>query len=101
MGWADNYIKRLQAGETVKFRPRGGSMKGKVESGQLVTVEPLSSFFALSRGDIVLCRVAGHQYLHLVKSLDPVTRRALICNGKGRENGWTDKIYGRCTRVEP
>lgn len=103
MGWADNYIKRLQVGEVVRFRPRGGSMKGYIESGQLVTVEPYSSFYALSRGDIVLCRVEGHQYLHRVQSVDVPTRRVLIVNGSGRENGWTgfDKVYGRCTKVEP
>jgi hypothetical protein len=103
VSWADAYVKKLQAGETVRFRPRGGSMKGYVESGQLVTVEPYSSFYAISRGDIVLCRVAGHQYLHLVKQTDPVGKRVLIMNGSGRENGWAqaDNVYGKCTRVEP
>lgn len=27
MSWATNYIKQLLNGETVQFRPRGGSMK--------------------------------------------------------------------------
>jgi hypothetical protein len=103
MSWADNYIKKLQAGETVKFRPRGDSMRGKIDSGQLVTVEPISSFYALRIGDIVLCRIAGHQYLHLIKQTDPPTKRVLIENNRGRENGWTtfDKVYGRVTKVEP
>ena len=38
MGWANQYITELQAGETVQFRPRGASMSGKIESGQLSTV---------------------------------------------------------------
>ena len=29
MGWATAYIAKLKAGETVQFRPRGGSMAGK------------------------------------------------------------------------
>ena len=29
MGWASEYIARLQNGETVQFRPRGNSMKAK------------------------------------------------------------------------
>ena len=33
MGWATAYIDGLQKGETVQFRPRGNSMKGKIESG--------------------------------------------------------------------
>ena len=41
MGWASQYIAKLQAGETVQFRPRGNSMSGKIESGQLCTVEPV------------------------------------------------------------
>src|SRR5690348_3966728 len=41
MGWATQYIARLQAGETVQLRPRGNSMRGKVNSGQLCTVEPV------------------------------------------------------------
>jgi hypothetical protein len=102
MGWADNYIRRLQAGETVRFRPRGNSMRGRIESGQLVTIEPHASF-NLSRNAIVLCRVAGNQYLHLVKQIDETSRRVLIVNNRGRENGWTsfDKVYGICTKVEP
>lgn len=103
MAWADNYIKRLQAGETVQFRPRGDSMQPRIRSGQLVTVEPLTSIFALSRGDIVLCRVARHQYLHLVDVLDPVAKRACIVNARGHVNGWTavSNIYGRVIRVDP
>lgn len=101
MGWADNYIKKLQAGESVRFRPRGNSMSGRIESGQLVCVEPISSFYSLNLDDIVLCRVAGHQYLHLIKQTDPARKRVLICNNRGRENGWTsfENVYGRVTAV--
>ena len=41
MGWASAHIARLQGGETVQFRPRGNSMKGRIASGQLCTVEPV------------------------------------------------------------
>jgi hypothetical protein len=41
MGSAGRHIARLRAGETVSFRPRGNSMSGKIESGQLCTVEPV------------------------------------------------------------
>jgi len=40
MGWATPYIEKLRRGETVQFRPRGNSMAGKIESGQLCTVVP-------------------------------------------------------------
>lgn len=103
MSWADRHIAALKAGEIVKFRPSGNSMSGRIEHRQLVTVEPISSFYALSRGDIVLCRVSGQQYVHLIKAIDPVDKRVLIGNNRGRENGWTsfENVYGKVTNVEP
>jgi hypothetical protein len=99
MGWATQYIAKLQEGEAVQFRPRGNSMKGKIESGQLCTVEPVDST-ALAVGDIVLCKVNGKQYLHLVQSIQG--NRFQIGNNRGRINGWisANGIYGKCTRIE-
>ncbi len=56
MGWALTYISQLRLGETVRFRPRGHSMKGKIASGQLCTVAPAQNE-TLCVGDIVLCKV--------------------------------------------
>jgi len=99
MGWATHHIERLQRGETVSFRPRGNSMTGKVESGQLCTVEPAQAS-TLEVGAIVLCRVKGSEYLHLVKAIDG--DRFLIGNNRGRINGWVSSgaIFGRLVRVE-
>ncbi|HEX5272804.1 MAG TPA: hypothetical protein VFW33_20040, partial [Gemmataceae bacterium] len=58
MGWASEYIVRLQNGEAVQFRPRGNSMRGRIESGQLCTVEPVVAP-TLKVGDVVLCKVNG------------------------------------------
>ena len=100
MGWATNYIAALAQGETVRFRPRGHSMKGRIESGELCTVEPLGER-ALEVGDIVLCKVRGAQYLHIVKAtrLDEFQ----IGNNRGGINGWISRgsIYGILTAVEP
>src|SRR5439155_15936835 len=68
MGWATPYIEKLKRGETVQFRPRGNSMAGKIESGQLCTVVP-TNVEELNVGDIVLCKVNGFQYLHLIKAI--------------------------------
>lgn len=67
MGWATVCIDKLKKGETVQFRPRGNSMKGKIDSGQLCTVVPIKAE-EVNVGDIVLCKVNGSQYLHLVKA---------------------------------
>ena len=99
MGWADGHITRLAAGETVQFRPRGHSMTGKIASGQLCTVTPLAEH-ELAVGDIVLCRVKGNQYLHLVKAIQG--DRFQIGNNRGGINGWITKrqIFGRLVAVE-
>jgi hypothetical protein len=98
MGWASGHIERLRNGETVSFRPRGNSMKGKIESGQLCTVEPAAPG-SLTVGDIVLCKVRGREYLHLIKAVQG--QRFQIGNNRGRINGWVsgEAIFGLCVKV--
>jgi hypothetical protein len=99
MGWAAFHIAKLKAGETVSFRPRGDSMSPKIESGQLCTVEPVDPA-TLRPGDIVLCKVSGAEYLHLVKAISGA--RYQIGNNRGHINGWIgpNAIFGRLVRVE-
>ncbi len=99
MGWATAHIEKLKAGETVSFRPRGNSMSGKIESGQLCTVHPVD-VSSLRVGDIVLCKVNGREYLHLIKAIQG--ERFQIGNNRGRINGWVsgNAIFGKCIRVE-
>jgi len=99
MGWATPYIEKLSRGETVQFRPRGNSMAGKIESGQLCTVMPTTPS-ELSVGDIVLCKVNGFQYLHLIKAIQG--KRFQIGNNRGRINGWIGEngVFGKCVHIE-
>ncbi len=99
MGWATGYIAKLRSGETVSFRPRGDSMTPKIESGDLCTVEPVDPA-ALHVGDVVLCRVHGAEYLHLVKAIKG--GRFQIGNNRGHINGWVgfSAIFGRLGKVE-
>jgi hypothetical protein len=66
-----------------------------IHSRDEVVVAPVSPPL-LEAGDIVLCKVAGSIYLHLVKAVDPTRRRAQIGNNRGGINGWTgfDRVYG-------
>lgn len=100
MGWADNYIKVLLETGEVEFKPSGNSMTGKIESGDQVKVIN-SSFLPYEVGDIVLCKVSGKQYLHLISALDKPRDRVQISNNKGFVNGWIKKsaIYGICVQV--
>ena len=99
MSWATHYIEKLKVGETIQFRPRGHSMKGKVASGQLVTVEPIGQRL-LQKDDIVLCKVNGSQYLHLIKAIQG--DRYQIGNNIGKINGWVtaNSIFGICINIE-
>ncbi len=99
MGWATQHIEKLKDGQAVSFRPRGHSMTGKIDSGQLCTVEPVEAS-ELEVGDIVLCKVKRFQYLHLFKAIQG--SRFQIGNNRGKINGWisTKCIYGKCVTVQ-
>ena len=75
-------------------------MSPRIESGQLCTVEPVDAS-AVRVGDIVLCRVRGTEYLHLVKAIQGA--RLQIGNNRGGINGWIgpEAVYGRLVRVDP
>jgi len=100
MSWAKFAIAALQQGKTVQIRPRGHSMKGKVNDEDLVTVAPCAPE-SLRVGDIVLVRVKGTDYLHLIKAIDG--ERFQIGNNRGGINGWVGKngIFCKATKVQP
>jgi hypothetical protein len=74
-------------------------MTGRIESGQLCTVAPVDPV-TIAVGDIVLCRVHGAEYLHIVKAIQG--QRFLIGNNRGRINGWIGprSIFGKCVKTE-
>ena len=101
MSWASFYIEKLKNNETISFRPRGNSMTGKISSGDLVTLEPIKESSILEKGNIVLCSVNGHHYLHLITAVKD--GRYQISNNHGHVNGWCGlkQIFGVCVKVEP
>ncbi|MET0494689.1 MAG: hypothetical protein ABW000_16330 [Actinoplanes sp.] len=101
MGALDAHAARVAAGRVVEFRPSGSSMVPLVRSRQLVTVAPVDPA-TVEVGDIVLARVAGTTYLHLVSAVNAATGRVQISNNRGRVNGWTNyaRVYGICTAVD-
>lgn len=100
MSWATLHIAKLKQGETVQFRPKGNSMTGRISSGQLCTVEPIKDYATLKKGDVVLCKVGGNQYLHLINAIQG--NRYQIANNHGYVNGWTNEknVYGKLIKVE-
>lgn len=98
MSWAAAYIEKLLRGETVSFRARGTSMEGKISNGQTVTIVPITDEIAVD--DIVLCKVRGKQFLHLVKAIRG-DGQYQIGNNRGFINGWINKksIFGKCIAI--
>ena len=99
MGWASQAIARLQAGQTVVVQPRGHSMAGRVNHRDLVTIAPYGDAEP-EVDDVVLVKVRGREYLHLIKARQDA--RYLIGNNRGGLNGWVGRgaIFGRATRIE-
>jgi hypothetical protein len=99
MSWARHAILELQNGQQVQIRPRGHSMKGKVNDGDLVTLAPIKAE-DVTVDDVVLVHIHGRDYLHLVKAKDG--NRVLIGNNRGGTNGWVgiQAVYGKAIKVE-
>jgi hypothetical protein len=90
MSWADACIAKLRLGQIAQCRPHGGSMRGRIESGQLVTLDPARE---PNVDDAVLCRCRGNIYVHLVKAVrgHGEDRQFLIGNNLGGTNGWISR----------
>jgi hypothetical protein len=99
MGWVNDARRELSAGRAVKVRPTGGSMRGRIESGQLVTLVPVDPA-AVVVDDVVLVAWKGGFLLHLVK--EATVEQLLIGNNIGRINGWVPRaaVLGRVVAVE-
>lgn len=98
MGWVKDALKELSLGTSAKVRPQGGSMRGRIESGQLVTIAPVEPD-EIKIDDVVFVKWKGNYILHLVKDIQG--DNILIGNNLGKENGWAhlDDVCGKVTDV--
>ena len=64
-------------------------MRGRIESGQLVTLEPLVSA-TVAVDDVVLVKWKGNYILHIVK--DVRDDQILVGNNLGKINGWASVV---------
>ena len=87
--------EHLQAGETCIVTGYGNSMTPKLKSGESVIMEPVNETTELSKGDIVLCKVNGHYYCHLISSIKNESYQ--ISNNHKHVNGWISRknIFGK------
>ena len=61
--------EHLQAGEVCKITGIGNSMTPILKSRQPVICIPVTEETILNKKDIVLCKVKGHYYLHLIYAI--------------------------------
>ncbi|MEP7292208.1 MAG: hypothetical protein ABI835_10510 [Chloroflexota bacterium] len=99
LSWADEAIETLQRGAYTRIQAHGQSMTGKVNDGDMVTLERCDPR-KLVIGDIVLVKVKGSVSLNLIKAINK--DRFQIGNNIGGVKGWVsaDAIYGKATRVK-
>lgn len=91
------YVEKLKKGEIIKFRPSGNSMTPLIYSKQLITIEPIG-IEDVKKGDIVLCKVHGRFFVHLVTAKKD--GQVQISNNHGHINGWTTQVFGKVTSIE-
>ena len=72
-------------------------MRGRIESGQLVTLAPVDPA-SIRAGDVVLVQWKGNYLLHLVKEV--AGDQLLIGNNLGKTNGWVSSQAVRGLVVE-
>lgn len=99
MSWVKEALSSLEAGRIAKVRPIGGSMRGRIESGQLVTIAP-NTTGVVAIDDVVFIRWKGNFILHIVKDIQD--GKLLIGKNIGRINGWAESadVLGVVTSVD-
>lgn len=91
-------IRRIQEGETIELKEGGNSMTPIIGHREPVTLSPVDTD-KLEVGDVVLARVSGHYYTHLVTALQG--DRVQISNNHKHVNGWIhrSKVYAIVSAV--
>lgn len=99
MSWVREAVDGLLMGRTVKVRPLGGSMRGRIISGQWVTLVP-ATIHDVAVDDVILVRWKGNYLLHLAKQVEDA--RVLIGNNLGKTNGWVSAsdVLGKVVAVQ-
>lgn len=91
----------LKAGHTCWVLGIGNSMTPILKSHQPVIVTPLTDEMVLKKKDIVLAKVNGHYYLHLIHAIKGNNELFLIGNNHGHMNGWVSRrnVFGKVIEI--
>jgi hypothetical protein len=99
MSWVKEARTKLRNREIACVRPVGGSMRGRIESGQLVTIAP-ARICDIQPGDVVFVEWKRNYLLHLV--VEVALEHVLIGNNVGKVNGWVPApaVLGKVIAIE-
>ena len=99
MSWVKEARSKLQSGQLARVHPIGNSMRGRIESGQLVTLAP-AQIREVQRGDVVFVAWKRNYLLHLIIDVEP--ERVVIGNSLGKINGWApaSAILGKVIAIK-
>lgn len=89
MSWVKEALEGLSKGAEVAVRPAGGSMRGRIESGQLVTLKPVL-YSDVEAEDVIFIRWKNNYLLHLLIEKKISSSSSAITS----ENKWLDSC--RC-----
>ena len=90
---------KLLRGEVCLVQGFGNSMTPILKSGQVCEVSPINDYSLLKKGNIVLCKVRGNVYLHLISAIKG--NQFQISNNHKHVNGWILKnnLFGVVTKI--
>ena len=99
MSWAKAAIEALLRGEQSTLLYHGDAMQGRIDDGAEVTLAPVEPG-ELKVGDVVLARVKGEDYLHLITAIDRST--FFVGDNVGGIGGWIEKdaLHGVVVKIE-
>ena len=103
MKWQQEARMALAEGRTFTVQPRGNSMGGIIADSNKVTLAPCDSAH-IQLGDVVLARVQGKRYRHIVlHQIHAIEAGRLLVGGSvGRLDGWisAEDVFGRVVEIE-
>ncbi|MEO1052767.1 MAG: hypothetical protein AAFX87_19185 [Bacteroidota bacterium] len=99
MSWVKEALNGLSEHAVCQVRPRGGSMRGRIEDGQLVTIQKIEGS-KVRVDDVVFVKWKGNYLLHLAKDIKE--KQVLIGNNLGKINGWIplENVLGKVIQVK-
>ena len=98
ISWVKDEINQLTENETCQVRPIRGSMRRRIESGQLVTIEKYKG--GLKIDDVIFIKWKKNYLLHIASNIEE--DQIEISNNLGKINGWITEndIIGKVIKVE-